>query len=263
MNTTKTRSAGMAATALALATAFALSMPGPARSAEARAASTQTQSMPQKSFAAPEQAFDALSDALKAGDRKTIATILGPRGAALLHSGDRVEDRQRNENFIAAYAEKHSVVRDGQGRATLVLGDAAWVMPIPAVEGAHGWTLDAAAGEREILARRIGQNELSAIEVARGIADAQREYASVSHDDRGTREYAARFSSSKGRRDGLYWETRAGEPSSPLGPFVARGNERRVRKTEPARPIRYDFRLLHAQGKDAPRGARSYAVTAG
>jgi hypothetical protein len=241
--------------------AFALSMPGPARSADVRVASAQ---LPQASFSTPEEAFDALADALKAGDRTTLAAILGPRGRALLHSGDPVEDQQRNQNFIAAYAEKHSVVEDGPGRATLVLGDVAWVMPIPAIEGARGWTLDTAAGATEILARRIGQNELSAIEVARAIVDAQREYASVSHDSRGTREYAARFSSSKGRHDGLYWKTRAGEPFSPLGPFVAQATSEGYGKANPRAPYHgYYFRLLTAQGRDAPGGARSYAVNGG
>jgi hypothetical protein len=261
MNITKPRSAGMAAMALAIVTAFALLIPEPARSAETSVAASLPQPIPQKSFAAPEQAFAALADALKAGDRKTLAAILGPHGTALLHSGDAVEDWQRIENFIAAYAEKHSVVGAGQGRATLVLGDAAWVMPIPAVEGAHGWTLDPAAGASEILARRIGQNELSAIEVARGIVDAQREYASISHDARGACEYAARFRSSKGKRDGLYWETRAGEPFSPLGPFVAQATSEGHGRTPPRAPYHgYYFRLLTAQGKDAAGGARSYAV---
>jgi hypothetical protein len=217
--------------------------------------------MAQKSFAAPEQAFDALADALRAGDRKTLAAILGQRGTTLLHSGDPVQDKQRKENFIAAYAEKHSVVGDGLGRATLVLGDAAWVMPIPAVEGAHGWTLDAAAGATEILARRIGQNELSAIEVSRAIVDAQCEYASESRGSRGTLEYAARFSSSKGKHDGLYWKARAGEPFSPLGPFVAQATSAGDGKTTPRAPYHgYYFKLLTAQGKDAPGGARSYAA---
>jgi hypothetical protein len=137
-------------------------------------------------------------------------------------------------------------------------------MPIPAIEGAHGWTLDTAAGATEIMARRIGQNELSAIEVARAIVDAQREYASVSHDARSTREYAARFSSSKGRHDGLYWKTRAGEPFSPLGPFVAQATSEGYGRTNPRAPYHgYYFRLLTAQGENAPGGARSYAVNGG
>jgi hypothetical protein len=134
-------------------------------------------------------------------------------------------------------------------------------MPVPAIEGAHGWTLDAAAGATEILARRIGQNELSAIEVARAIVDAQREYACESHDASGTRAYAARFNSHLGRHDGLYWKTPAGEPFSPLGPFVAQATSEGYGKTGPRVPYHgYYFRLLTAQGRDAPGGARSYVV---
>ena len=198
-----------------------------------------------------------LDDALKAA-----IEVAGAAGSTRIALCTRATDggTERN-NFIAAYAEKHDVVGEANGRATLVLGDAAWVMPIPAVESARGWTLDAAAGATEILARRIGQNELSAIEVARGIVDAQREYASVSHDGRGAREYAARFSSSKGKHDGLYWKTRAGEPFSPLGPFVAQATSEGYGKTNPRAAYHgYYFRLLTAQGKDAPGGARSYAV---
>jgi hypothetical protein len=244
-----------------MAVAIALSIPAPARSADAGVPARHEKPLPQKSFPTPEQAFDKLAAALRAGDRKTLAAILGPRGAALLHSGDPVEDRQRTQNFLAAYAAKHSVISDGPGRATLALGDDAWIMPVPAIEGAHGWTLDAAAGATEILARRIGQNELSAIEVARAIVDAQREYACESHDASGTRAYAARFNSHQGRHDGLYWKTPAGEPFSPLGPFVAQATSEGYGKTGPRVPYHgYYFRLLTAQGRDAPGGARSYVV---
>ncbi len=244
-----------------MAVAIALSIPAPARSADAGAPARHEKPLPQKSFPTPEQAFDKLAAALRAGDRKTLAAILGPRGVALLHSGDPVEDRQRTQNFLAAYAAKHSVISDGPGRATLALGDDAWIMPVPAIEGAHGWTLDAAAGATEILARRIGENELSAIEVARAIVDAQREYACESHDASGTRAYAARFNSHQGRHDGLYWKTPAGEPFSPLGPFVAQATSEGYGKTGPRVPYHgYYFRLLTAQGRDAPGGARSYVV---
>jgi hypothetical protein len=261
MNNTRSRSLWMASTALAIAVGFALSIPGPARGADAGVAAAYDQLLPQKSFPTPEQAFDKLAAALRAGDHKTLAAILGPRGAALLHSGDLVEDRQRTQNFLAAYAAKHSVMSDGPGRATLALGDDAWIMPVPAIEGAHGWTLDAAAGVQEILARRIGQNELSAIEVARAIVDAQHEYACETHDASGIRAYAARFNSRQGRHDGLYWKTPAGEPFSPLGPFVAQATSEGYAKTGPRVPYHgYYFRLLIAQGRDAPGGARSYVV---
>jgi hypothetical protein len=170
MHNTRTLTIWVSSTVVAVA--VALSLPTPARSADAGIAAAYDRSLPQKSFATPEQAFVQLTAALQAGDQKTLAAILGTRGTALLHSGDPVEDRRSAENFLTAYAAKHSVMRDGPGRATLAIGDDSWIMPIPAIQGAHGWSLDASAGAKEILARRIGQNELSAIEVARAMRNA-------------------------------------------------------------------------------------------
>src|SRR5215469_9875950 len=173
----------------ALATAAIVAMTSPALAADAPKRAT-AKAPAQKAFATPEELFQALVDAAKANDAKALSTLLGPKGDSLVHSGDAVADRQRGEKFAADYAAKHSVTKDGDAKATLVVGNDDWPMPIPAVKGAKGWTLDTAAGSHEILARRIGQNELDAIQVVRAIADAQDDYSSEDRDLNGERDYA-------------------------------------------------------------------------
>jgi hypothetical protein len=173
----------------------------------------------QRAFAPPDALFQALAKAAKGNKSKTLVALLGQSGDALINSGDAVKDMDRAQRFAADYAEKHSIVMNGDAKAMLVVGKQDWPMPIPAVKGARGWTLDAAAGAREMLARRIGQNELDAIEVVRSIVDAERDYASEDRDADGLRN--TRTSSSAGREaDGLYWPTKPNEPTSPLGLLV-------------------------------------------
>jgi hypothetical protein len=214
----------------------------------------------QKVFATPDEAFQALADAAKANDSKSLAALLGSSGSSVIHSGDAVQDKQSAERFAASYAEKHSIEKQGDAKAMLVVGKDDWPLPIPAVKGAKGWTLDASAGARELLARRIGQNELDVIEIMRAIVDAQQDYATEDRNGDGLRDYAAKFISTKGKKDGLYWPTKEGEPQSPLGPLVgeaaAEGYQGKAAKTAPFHG--YYFRMLTAQGKDAAGGARSY-----
>jgi len=216
----------------------------------------------QKAFATPDEAFQALADAAKANDSNTMAALLGPGGSSLVHSGDAVQDKQSAERFAASYAEKHSIDKQGDAKATLVVGKDDWPLPIPAVKGAKGWTLDANAGARELLARRIGQNELDVIQIMRAIVDAEQDYASHDRNGDGLLDYAGKFISTKGKKDGLYWPTKEGEPQSPLGPLVgeaaAEGYQGKAAKGAPYHG--YHFRLLTAQGKDASGGARSYLV---
>ena len=214
----------------------------------------------QRAFATPDALFQALAKAAKAYNSKTLVALLGQSGDALINSGDAVKDMYRAQRFASDYAEKHSIVMNGDAKATLVVGKQDWPMPIPAVKGARGWTLDAAAGARELLARRIGQNELDAIEVVRSIVDAERDYASEDRDADGLREYADKFISRPNKRDGLYWPTKPNEPTSPLGPLVgfAAAEGYKPKQGTPTPFHGYYFRLLTAQGKDAPGGARSY-----
>ena len=229
----------------------------PAKSAKATSAKA---SSAQKAFATPDEAFQALADAAKADDQKSLAALLGPGGTGVVRSGDAVQDKASAARFAASYAEKHSVATEGDAKATLVVGKDDWPLPIPAVKGASGWKLDAKAGAREILARRIGQNELQAIQVMRAVVDAQHDYSSEDHDANGLRDYARKFISTKGKRDGLYWPTKEGEPPSPLGPLVGEATAEGYGGVKGAPYHGYYYRLLTAQGKDAKGGARNYLV---
>ena len=253
------RRALVVAAAIAVALPMATTAVAADKPAAKNASAKQTA---QKAFATPEEAFQALADAAKANDTKALATLLGPNDRDLVGSGDPVADKAARERFAAEYAEKHAVTKDGDAKATLAVGNDDWPMPIPAVKGAKGWTLDASAGRREILARRIGKNELDAIEVVRAVVDAQRDYTSEDRDANGVREYAAKFLSSPGKKDGLYWPTKEGEPPSPLGPLVVKASSEgyKGKSGTPAPYHGYYFRMLTAQGKDAKGGAMNYVV---
>jgi Protein of unknown function (DUF2950) len=240
------------ATAITVVTLVALPTESAAAAAKAAA---------QKAFPTPDALSQALADAAKANDSKALVALLGRSGDALVNSGDAVMDKRRAEGFAASYATKHAVKTDGD-KATLTVGNDDWPMPIPAVKGAAGWTLDAVAGTREVVARRIGENELDAIQVVRAIVDAQHDYSSEDRDKDGLRDYASKFASTKGKHDGLYWSTKDGEPPSPLGPLVVRaaaeGYKGKGSAGAPSPYRGYYYRILTAQGKDAPGGARNY-----
>lgn len=239
---------------LALAAALALvSAAAPARAAAG----------PQ-SFAAPDEALAALAAAAAADQPAKLAKILGPAGRRLVYSGDAVADKQGRARFAARYAEGHKIVMEGDAKATAEIGADAWPMPIPLVKEASAWHFDAKAGEQEILARRVGRNELSTIEVCRAFVQAQNEYASKDRQGDGLREYAMKFRSSPGKHDGLFWPAKAGEEESPLGPLVtsarAEGYGPRAEGAKPQPFHGYYFRILTRQGKDAPGGAYNYVV---
>lgn len=247
--------------AIAMVAILSIGQIDAAYAAEASAKTTAAKKTPiQKAFATPDELFQALAEAAKSNDLKALVALLGAQGDALVNSGDVVRDKQRAESFAASYADKHSIGMDGDAKATLVVGKDGWPMPIPAVKGARGWTLDTNAGAREILARRIGQNEIDTIQVAMAIVDAERDYASEDREADGLREYTSKFVSSPGKKDGLYWPAKEGEPASPLGPLAAEAAAEgyKGKQGEPTPFHGYYYRLLTAQGKDAPGGARSY-----
>jgi Protein of unknown function (DUF2950) len=212
-----------------------------------------------RGFATAEEAATALVNALRSGDKKAILRVLGPEGGGLVSSGDPVADRRTREAFVAKYDERHRF-EAGDGKATLVVGKDDFPLPIPLVPAGPGWRFDTDAGKEEILNRRIGQNELNTIQVCLAVVDAQREYYARDPDRDGVLQYAQKFASTPGRRDGLYWPTRPGEPPSPLGDLVARarGEGYGRSKDAPAPYWGYYYRILNAQGKDAPGGAYSY-----
>jgi hypothetical protein len=201
----------------------------------------------QQAFPTPEAAVDALVRSLSPVDEKGLSAVLGPSYRQLMPL-DPVSEEDR-EGFLAAWREGHRVERDGKG-ARLVLSDG-WTLPIPIVRRGEGWAFDVPAGVEEIRLRRIGRNELAAIAALRGFLEAQREYAGEDRNADGVLEYARRFTSRPGQRDGLYWPTADDEPESPAGPLfetegVADGYHG------------YRFRILEAQGAAADGGARGY-----
>jgi hypothetical protein len=214
----------------------------------------------QATYASPEEAVEALVAAARVGDVAGIVRVLGPEGRALASSGDPVADAAGREKFTTAYDETHEI-RQGDSRATLVIGQAGFPFPIPLVRSGDAWRFDTVAGADEILDRRIGENELSAVEVLRTCVAAQREYAEVDRDGKGV-QYARVILSSAGQSDGLYWPTAEGAPESPLGPLVADARAEGYSRHQ-GRPTPYHgylFKVLTRQGKDAAGGARDYVV---
>lgn len=221
---------------------------------------------PPQAFDSPERAASALVDAIRADDVKALDTVLGGNATELLRSGDKVADREAIDTFLERYDRRHALERTDDS-ATIVIGDDAWPMAIPIVRGDDGaWRFDTEAGAEEIAARRVGQNELETIEVCRVIADAQREYAMYDQDGNGALEYATKFMSDPGARNGLYWETAEGQAPSPLGPLVAEASDegyslnREARSDEDRAFHGYRYRILTAQGPSAPGGAYSYLI---
>ena len=217
----------------------------------------------QKTFSSPEEGASALIDALKANDDAALHAILGPRGVDLLQLRPQAEEKDRRERFVAAYATSHRLVPQGDLRRVLQVGEDSWPFPIPLVDTGSGWRFDPQAGEREVLARRIGRNELAAIQVCLTIGDAEHEYASTEWDNDQVLKYTSRFVSTPGRHDGLYWQSAESEPLSPLGPFVAgAGIDPGTGQSSLSRGpyYGYHYRILTRQGKNAKGGAYSYVA---
>ena len=219
-----------------------------------------------RSYASPEEAAEALASAVRAQKRDDVLAVVGPGASSWLFSGDNVADRNDWSRFLAAYDKKHNVDKAGD-KATLNVGDDDWPFPAPIVSHAGRWSFDAAAGREEILNRRVGRNELDTIQSLLAVVDAQREYAAGDLDGNGYADYARKFASSPGKKDGLYWPAAAGEPQSPLGPLVATAASEGYGKNKPAPQAGqrvpyhgYYFRILTGQGKDAAGGAYDYLV---
>jgi hypothetical protein len=227
--------------------------------AAARAAAPATG---QKHFETPEEAVQALIDALRKDDTKQLGEVLGPGSGPLLFSGDKVADTRGRESFLREYDERHHLEAGG-GKIVLYVGSDDYPFPIPVVPDGPSWRFDTPEGKEEILNRRIGRNELSAIQVCLAYVDAQREYYAQARKQGQVLEYAQRLASTPGKRDGLYWEAKAGEPESPLGPFVAKARTEGYRKGTQQGPIPYHgyyYRILTGQGSDAPGGATDYVA---
>ncbi|HOD36190.1 MAG TPA: DUF2950 domain-containing protein [Syntrophales bacterium] len=214
-----------------------------------------------KSFESPEAAAESLVKALRDNDEKSLLDLFGPGGKSLVMSGDAVDDRERREKFVRLYEEKNRLERAGDKKVVLHVGNSDWPFAIPIVKTAEGWRFDTKQGKEEIINRRIGENELGAIQTCLAIVDAQRDYASIDRDGDDLLEYAQKFESTQGKKDGLYWQVAPGEALSPLGPLVAQAQSEGYRKGKNPTPYNgYYFRILTAQGKSAKGGAYSYIV---
>ena len=217
----------------------------------------------QDPFATAEQAMEAFAAAVAAGDAKGLSRMLGPEGNAILNSGDPVVDREARERFSKAYAESHKLEAKGIAKATIVVGKDDWPFPIPLVKRGTAWYFDTKAGKEELLNRRIGRNELSTAKAVLAYVDAQQEYYLRNPQNDKLLHYAQKFVSSPGKRDGLYFPTKAGEKPSPLGPlFDARRAAGYVGDDggKPGSYHGYHYRILTGQGAKAPGGAYDYVV---
>ena len=253
-----------------LAAAFALTLPAAAlaqAAPEAKAAKPAASAKKverQRTFATPEEAAKALVDAVKAADAKAVVEIVGPSSRSWIFTGDKVADTNDWKRFVAAYEEKNVLAKERDAKAVLQVGKDDFPFPAPIVKRGDKWAFDAEAGREEVTNRRVGRNELDTIQTLLAIVDAQREYAATDADGNGLHDYALRFISTPGRKDGLYWETKPGEPQSPLGPLAAKAQAKgyagkgKTGKPEPYNG--YYFRLLTAQGGFAPGGKYDYLV---
>jgi hypothetical protein len=215
----------------------------------------------QQQFETPEAAVKALVEALGSGETKRIHSVLGPGSGKLIRSGDPVADRLGRERFVAAFEKQSRIETVAEEKATLLIGEKEWPFPFPLLRQAGGWRFDVGAGAEEVLNRRIGRNELSAIQVCLAYVDAQREFALGG--GKGLHEYAVKFVSEPGRRDGLYWPTGEGEPPSPLGPLLAKSRSEGYAgdRNDFGEPYHgYHYRILTAQGANARGGAYDYVV---
>jgi hypothetical protein len=202
-----------------------------------------------------------LVEAMRSDDARKVFAVLGPGSGKLIYTGDKVADRHLREVFVAAWEKSHKLDSTNPAKLTLLLGENDYPFPFPLVQDASSWKFDARAGAEEIVNRRIGRNELAAIQVCLAYVDAQREFALKDRDGDGLLEYAQKLKSSPGKQDGLYWPTKEGEPPSPIGPLMGEAAGKGYGKNADGEVQAYHgyrYRILTAQGPDAPGGAYSY-----
>ncbi len=219
----------------------------------------------QKDFSSPEDAVKSLVDAVKAKDRPALDEIFGP-AAKELRSRDEVQAAAEFEEFANHLAENTNLVKESDSKVILHVGNENWPFPIPIVKRDNRWFFDTEAGREEILNRRIGEDELTAILVCRTYVKAQREYALKDWNGNGILAYAQKLRSDPGKKNGLFWRAAAGEELSPLGEFIAKARMEGYKKgkslfTEQPTPFHgYYFRILKGQGKNAPGSAYNYII---
>jgi hypothetical protein len=215
----------------------------------------------QQDYKTPQDAVDALIATARSGDQKAALVVLGQDGEDIISSGDKVSDDAARTRFVKSYDTKHQVTMAGDNKAVLVIGDNDYPFPIPLEKNKNGtWSFDTDEGRREILYRRIGHNELDAIQTSLAYVDAQRDYA---EKDRGAvlGAYARHFISTAGKKDGLYWPSAQGEEESPLGELFAAATRQGYHAGEGRSPYHgYYYKILTKQGPAADGGAADYVV---
>lgn len=208
-------------------------------------------------YKTPDEAVAALIVAAKAADRPALMRVLGPGSAEIVSSGDEVADASARKRVIEAYDTKRQVVMEGADKAVLIIGNEEWPFPIPIVRKDSTWRFDTAAGRDEILFRRIGRNELNAVQTSLAYVDAQHEYAEKAIGGNGV--YAQRIVSQPGKKDGLYWPAQSGEDESPLGDLAAAASAAGYRAGQQRAPYHgYYYKILTRQGPNASGGAIDY-----
>jgi len=243
--------------------AFALFLGVSLRAASEEKSDTaaKTDSKKQTEFSSPKEAANTLIRSAEAFDVAALEEILGPDAADLIKSADPVADKKRATDFAAKSKEKMSLDVDSKNskRTILSVGNDRFSLAIPIVQRKGKWTFDTKAGRDEMLMRRIGANELDAIEICRGFAEAQHEYAQEKHDDSKVNQYAQRIISTPGKHDGLAWQNQDGSWGGPVGEGVARALEQGYSKQ--GQPFHgYYFKILQGQGPAAPLGQMDFVV---
>jgi hypothetical protein len=215
----------------------------------------------QQAFKTAEEAASAFVAAAKADDVSKLLTVLGPDGEDIVSSGDEVDDKATRQRFVAAYDAKHQIALEGDNKAIMVIGQEDYPFPIPLMRKNGMWRFDTAAGREEILSRRIGRNELAAIQASLAYVDAQNEYAEKDRTGAGMNTYAQRIVSQPGKKDGLYWPSSQGTEDSPLGELFAQATSQGYRAGGPRTPFHgYYFKVLTSQGRAASGGELDYVV---
>jgi len=215
----------------------------------------------EKTFATPKEAAEAIIQATAGFDTAALAAILGPDGEDLFSSEDPVQDKNIATAFAAQAHEKNSITTDPHNpdRVTLVVGNDNWPLPIPIVKRNGRWLFDTKAGRQEVLYRRIGANELDAIQICRGYVDAQQQYALHKYDGSEVNQYAQRIISTPGKHDGLVWENTDGSLGGPIAEKIAEAlDQGYTSRSEPYHG--YFFKILKGQGPDAPLGQMDFVV---
>ena len=219
----------------------------------------------QRTFHTAEEAGSALFTAAQNENDKALLDILGPAGKEIISSGDPAEDIDERTGFVVKYQEMHRYVKEADGATILYVGAENWPFPIPFLNKNGAWFFDTDGGKQEIVVRRIGKNELAAIDACHQLVDAQKQYYAKAPQNVSTKQYSERFISDKGQHNGLLWSETSDEFYSPVDPLIAAAGQENTKSANdaPGDPMPFNgyyFRILAGQGKNAPGGAKSYIV---